>query len=62
LQNRVILSLYQDAVDVQIHPNHLTKTTRQVKNGDKIKVDLASGGGMVMEISPTKALESGAIR
>ena len=44
--------LYTDAPDVAENPNHLTKTIKQVKNGDKIQVDLASGGGMVMKIFP----------
>jgi alpha-glucosidase len=44
------LSNYQDAPDVKLFPNKLIKTTKQVKKGDKIKIDLASWGGMAMEI------------
>jgi alpha-glucosidase len=44
------LSIYQDATDGALYPNKLIKTTKLVKKGDKIKIDLASWGGMAMEI------------
>ncbi len=48
------VTIYQDAPDVRDYPNHLVKTTKQVKYGDNIKIDMAAGGGMAMEIVPIK--------
>jgi alpha-glucosidase len=46
------MTIYQDSSDVQSFPNHLTKTVTQVKNNSHLKLDLAAGGGTVMEIIP----------
>ena len=49
-----LVTIYQDAVDVRDYPNHLTKTIKQVKQGDSMKIDMAASGGLVMEIVPIK--------
>ena len=44
------VDIYTDAPDARQNPNHLTKQTRAVNNKDKISIELASGGGMVMHV------------
>ncbi len=44
------VDIYTDAPDARQNPNHLAKQTRAVNNKDKIAIELASGGGMVMHV------------
>ncbi len=41
-------TIYSDADDVIINPNHLKKEIRQVDNSSKIKINLSQGGGNVI--------------
>jgi len=42
--------IYTDAPDARQDPNHLTKQTRDINRSDKISIQLAGGGGMVMHL------------
>ncbi len=46
------VTLYKDAKDTDINPNHLVKETLTVTAKDKITVSLASDGGAAMHIQP----------
>lgn len=41
-------TIYSDADDVNINPNHLKKETKQVDNKTELKINLSQGGGNVM--------------
>lgn len=45
-------TIYSDADDVNIYPDHLKKEVREVDNKTKLKVNLAAGGGNVIIIKP----------
>lgn len=45
-------TLYTDSKDAESKPNQLIKNTITITRGDDIQVDMASGGGAVMEITP----------
>lgn len=48
------VTIWQDSPDAEKFPNRLIKTVQQEENGSQIKIDLAAGGGMAMEIIPLK--------
>ncbi len=43
--------LYSDAADVDKNPNNLVKKSLSVSGADVLKVDLAAGGGQVMQLT-----------
>ena len=45
-----IAEIYSDAKDVNINPDHLLKQTKEVTNKDVISLEIASGGGAVLQI------------
>ena len=42
--------MYTDAKDVNVNPDHLVKQTKEVTNRDVLKLEIASGGGAVMQL------------
>jgi len=45
-------TLWKDATDADIDPNHLTKETRTASSGDTLKIHFALDGGFVCEMKP----------
>lgn len=45
-----VAEIYSDADDANRHPDHLAKTSRAVKRGDKITLRLAAGGGAAVHL------------
>lgn len=43
-------SIYSDAPDAGVNPNHLVRESREVSTGDSVILKLASGGGQVMRL------------
>jgi alpha-glucosidase len=43
-------TLYSDAADAGVNPNHLVREVRRVKSGDRVEIRLAPGGGQVMRL------------
>jgi alpha-glucosidase len=43
-------TIYTDAGDANVEPNHITQDQRQLLNTDVLKIKLASGGGFCAEI------------
>jgi alpha-glucosidase len=43
-------TLYTDAADSRLYPNHLERKAARMNSGDTLSVDLAPGGGMAMYI------------
>ncbi|HUB60175.1 MAG TPA: glycoside hydrolase family 97 protein [Puia sp.] len=46
-------TIYSDAPDAGVNPNHLVKEVRRVKAGDRVVLRLAPGGGQVMRLRKT---------
>jgi len=44
-------TIYRDASDVEIHPNHINLETLTVRKTDVINLQLAAGGGQVMQLT-----------
>ena len=47
-------TIYSDAEDVTVNPNHLTKQTREIDNTSKIKVSISPGGGNIIILHKIK--------
>jgi len=47
-----LAEVFSDAPDAGENPNHLTKKMQELKSGDLLEVNLASGGGQVIIIFP----------
>ncbi|HXB34837.1 MAG TPA: glycoside hydrolase family 97 C-terminal domain-containing protein, partial [Puia sp.] len=43
-------TIYSDASDAGVNPNHLVREIRRVRAGDSVLVRLAPGGGEVMRL------------
>jgi alpha-glucosidase len=44
------MEIWQDAKDAGEQPTHLTKVTKKIKAGEKIKIDMKEGGGYVARL------------
>ncbi|SEW43395.1 alpha-glucosidase [Chitinophaga sp. YR573] len=44
------MEIWQDAKDAGEQPTHLTKITKKIKAGEKIKIDMKEGGGYVARL------------
>jgi alpha-glucosidase len=46
-------TIYSDAEDVTVNPDHLTRQIRRLSSSDSLVVNLAAGGGQAMIIKKT---------
>jgi alpha-glucosidase len=44
------VTIYSDAADAGVNPNHLVRESRKVSGGDSVVLKLAPGGGQVMQL------------
>jgi alpha-glucosidase len=48
------MDIWQDAADAATHPEHLVKSSRLVRTGDTMAIDMAESGGYVARLQPTE--------
>ena len=49
-EEKYIATIYSDAADTNINPNHLNKVEKVITNKDVIQLHIAAGGGEVIQI------------